>query len=336
MTAKRLGIHGLALGHPIGFAKHLVEGYGMEVSFLAYDESQEEERSRKDTLMKTYPSLSIVRDANEMIERGVDAVFCASQAHRHYELCAPYVESRIPLFIDKPFANNYEQAKKILDLTKQHDAPMMSCSVRRYAEGYNHIFSAIGDGRAGVPLFAECFEPHPCPPGYWQDRIESSGGFVVNYGVHVVDPIVKALGTDIESVYATASKNSVPDMYSEDTGIIHIKYRNGPTAIGKVSGGYEEDLGHVRPSQGHFILHASKGILQSFIMESDVTYYNSAVFRGAPGVYHRRSGTAGTLDAFATMVEAKQRPIPLTDMDAVMRILDAARRSIGTKSVVTL
>jgi predicted dehydrogenase len=334
MQTIKLGLFGLALGHPLGFADYLATR-GFVPTFLVIDETQAEEVTRRDTLLAKWPDLTVVPDAEAMLAGGVGAVFCASQTNRHVEDCRPFITNRIPLFIDKPLATDYAQARQILNLVEEYDAPMMSCSVRRFSENYNALFEQISAGRVGTVLFAECYEPHGTTPGYWQDRKETSGGLVVNYGVHVVDPIVRALGTEVRRVQCYAAKNVLPDVDSEDTAVMLLQYANGAIAIGKVSGAYHYGQGKPVPTVGHFSVHGSDAALETFFDETDVKVYRGGNFGVSPA-YYTKAGDHATLDAFAEMARTGTRPIPLADMDAVMRILDAARRSIDSGAEVTL
>lgn len=300
---------------------------------MCWDRTQDEENKRSEQLLAKYPELKVVDNAEEMIRGGVQAVLCSSQAHRHYDDCKALIENRIPLWISKPLAPGYAWARRILDLVEQYDAPVMSCSGRRFSQNYNTLFEAIESGKIGTVVFAECFEPHGIEPGYWQDRKDASGGLVVNFGVHVVDPIVKAFGTEVAQVYALASKTVVPNVDSEDTAIITIQFASGVIAVGKVSGCYRFGQGKPVPTAGHFIVHGSEGALETYIDESDVKVYRGGSF-GVTPTYEARGGTAGSIAAFAQMARTARRPVDIEQMDAVMRILDAARRSIDTGSVV--
>ena len=332
MQSVSFGIAGLAVSYPVGYTPLLAER-GFEPAFLCWDGTQDEEVKRSEQLLAKFPNLEVVSDTEEMIRGGVQAVFCASQTHRHFDDCKALIEGRIPLWISKPMATDHASARRILDLVEQHDAPVMSCSVRRFSQNYNAVFEAIESGKIGTVVFAECFEPHGIQPGYWQDRKDASGGLVVNFGVHVVEPIVRAFGTDVARVYALASKTVVPDVDSEDTAIITIQFAGGVIAVGKVSGCYRFGQGKPVPTAGHFIVHGSEGALETYVDESDVRAYRGGGF-GITATYHARAGTPGLIAAFAHMVETGRRPVAVEQMDAVMKVLDAARRSIDTGRVI--
>lgn len=317
----------------MGFTSSLVS-MGMELAVVWHDESEAEERERAEKLKAQYPGARFVDSPGAVLDADVDLVLCCSQAWRHLEHCRPFIEKKVPLFIDKPTAQNYEEARKIFDLVEQHDAPVMACSVKRYSDNFGALFDAMKKGALGEMLFAECFVPHNITPGYWQDSREKSGGLAVNFGIHAVDVLIAGFGTGVRSVYATGSKLGRPESDSEDTALIQITFDTGLTALAKIGGGYHFKQAKASlPTVASLTLHGTLATLETRMDESDVRVWNGGVF-GVSNTYHLRTGKPQTMEALMGMVETKQRPIPLEEMDAVMKVLDAARRSIDTGEVI--
>ena len=334
MDPIKFGVVGLATSHPMTLTE-LLEKHGFAMSFLAYDDTQDEENERAATLQQKYPGVQIVANAAAMVAAGVQATMCCTQAHRHLADCAALIEARVPCFLEKPLAPDYAQGKQILDLVRQHDAPFMTGSVRYFSPNYREVFAAIREGKIGTPLFVECFEPHGTRPGYWQDLKSASGGLAINYGIHVADPIVAALGPEVVAVHAFAAKQSVPMADSEDTAIFLAQFQSGAIGIGKACGGYHFGAGHPVPTVGHFIAHGTEGALETYLEPSDVRQYRGASFEhSAAG--ERRGGFPAAAAAFAEMVATGQRPMSIEHMDATMRLLDGARRSLDTGKAVSV
>jgi len=87
-----------------------------------------------------------------------------------------------PVFVDKPFAVSYADARAILELAAKHQVTFMSCSALRYAEG---LTQALAQTELGDIIGADAFGPmelQETQPGlFW-------------YGIHTVDMIYRALG----------------------------------------------------------------------------------------------------------------------------------------------
>lgn len=80
----------------------------------------------------------------------VDAVMimnCNFGGEDHLELAAPFLKAGIPLFIDKPFASTYKDAKAITDMAEQTGTPIFSGSILSYVPAATHFknrFQEIG------------------------------------------------------------------------------------------------------------------------------------------------------------------------------------------------
>lgn len=334
MPSTTLGLVGLSTSIPGGVLDLLVP-QGFTLVALAYDDTQEEERQRAADLQAKFPDLEIVPDAAALVDRGVQAALCAPQAHRRLEASRPLIAARIPTVIDKQLAPDYARARQILDLVETHDAPLMAGSSLRFSRCYTDLRQMLHAGKIGTPLFAECFIPHGTTPGYWQDLRSASGGFCVNFGIHVVEPLIAALGPEVVSVHAYAAKQILTDADSEDTLVVTAQWASGAIGIGRASAGYRYGEGRPSPTVPSFAVHASDGALEAFVDESDVKVYRGGNF-GVTDSYHHDSGMVGYAAAFAEMVRTGVRPIPLAEMDMVMRVLDAARTSITTGQTVSL
>ena len=64
----------------------------------------------------------------------------------HYpELTKPYLESGVPIFINRPFALNLEDAQGMIELARRHDTPLMSGSSFEYVPQVEEIRAEIAD-----------------------------------------------------------------------------------------------------------------------------------------------------------------------------------------------
>ena len=71
---------------------------------------------------------------------GLDAYFLESvDGDQHLEQFKVIAEFGKPVYIDKPLACNYADAKEIVEVAKAKNVPLMSCSSIRYAMGINDL-----------------------------------------------------------------------------------------------------------------------------------------------------------------------------------------------------
>lgn len=91
-----------------------------------------------------------------------------------------------PVFIDKPLACSYADAREILRLAEECGSPVMTASSIRYAAGVSDLPTA-----AAEITVAETFGPMPMPPDY-RDYFW--------YGIHTAELLYRYLGTGCEGV----------------------------------------------------------------------------------------------------------------------------------------
>jgi predicted dehydrogenase len=130
---------------------------------------------------------TIVRHPEEMIGQ-VDAV-AVDHRHGKFHLPAvrPFLEAKIPLFVDKPFCYRKAEGKRFLARARELGVPVCSFStlpkqasfkaLKQQMRSLGQIFSVVSTG--------------PCD-------IRSKWGGVFFYGIHQVDMVVRLLGYDFK------------------------------------------------------------------------------------------------------------------------------------------
>ncbi|MEM2850094.1 MAG: gfo/Idh/MocA family oxidoreductase [Candidatus Bathyarchaeia archaeon] len=195
----RIGIVGFDTSHAVEFTKRInhvdiseeqwvygakvIMGYPGRSSSFA-DENVIAQRTQ---LLREF-GVEIADSAGEMIGR-VDAVMLEQhEGGLRLEIAKPFIEKRIPLFIDKPFTCSVADAKKIFKLAHLYNTPVFSASSLRYALEIQDLKSRSDLGEV---LGAETYSPailHPRNPGLF------------NYGIHGVELLYTIMGVGCESV----------------------------------------------------------------------------------------------------------------------------------------
>ena len=102
------------------------------------------DRKGAEAFAQQYKGVEIVDDYWDMVGK-VDAIILDDfDSCRHFKhLARPYLEAGIPMFINRPFALNVDDARMILDLAARHDTPIMSGSSFEYAPEITQIRNNI-------------------------------------------------------------------------------------------------------------------------------------------------------------------------------------------------
>ena len=103
-----------------------------------------------------------------------------------------------PTYIDKTFAPDYQTAKKIFDIAKEHGTKFFTTSALRYG---SELIAYNGDCTTVTVL--------------------GSGASVEEYVIHQVEMLVKCMGVGAEALRG---------MHSGDQHVYNVKYKDGRTA----------------------------------------------------------------------------------------------------------
>jgi predicted dehydrogenase len=202
----KVGIIGLDTSHVIAFTKSLndpsdkqyVPGLRVVAGYKGGSPDVKASWSRVDGYtaeLRDKWKVEIVNDIPTLCSK-VDAVLLESVDGRpHLEQVKPVFAAHKPVFIDKPMAGSYKDAKEIAELGKAAGVPWFtSSSLRFWGEvgrlknpaGIGHILSYDVLG----PTIREAHEPS-----------------MFNYGVHAVEMLYQLMGPGCESVTMQTSGN---------------------------------------------------------------------------------------------------------------------------------
>ena len=88
----------------------------------------------------TYKGVEAVENYWDMVGKVDGVILSDFDSTLHFkELARPYLEAGVPIFINRPFALNLQDAQEIIDLSKKHDTPIMSGSSFGSAPEIEHI-----------------------------------------------------------------------------------------------------------------------------------------------------------------------------------------------------
>jgi predicted dehydrogenase len=195
----RVGIIGLDTSHVIEFTRIFnnatdpqhVPGVRVVAAFKGGSPDIESSRTRVDgftSQLRDKWRIEIVDDIPTLC-RKVDAVLLESVDGRvHLDQVKPVLAAHKPVFIDKPLAASYRDAREIARLARESGVPWFSSSSLRFWEETQRLKNPEGVGRIyGYNVYGpDPIEPHH-PDLMW-------------YGIHAVEMLYTLMGPGCESV----------------------------------------------------------------------------------------------------------------------------------------
>jgi len=202
----KVGIVGLDTSHVIAFTKAIndpsdkdhVEGLRVVAAYKGGSPDVEESWRRVDKYTEELHDkwkIEIVNDIPALC-RQVDVVLLESvDGRRHLEQVKPVFAARKPVFVDKPLAGSYKDAKEIADLGKAAGVPWFTASSLRFWSETARLKNPAGIGQVQAfdVLGPSVREPHV--PALF------------NYSVHAIEMLYQLMGPGCESVTLQTSGN---------------------------------------------------------------------------------------------------------------------------------
>lgn len=186
----RIGIIGAENSHSANFGKLFNIGKkfpGVEVTHIW---GETDEFARKAADAGKVPN--IVKDQKEMLGK-IDALIVDHRhAKYHLEAAEPFVKTKIPVFIDKPFCYRVEEGKAFLEMARKLGTPVTS---------FSSIAQSVGtyDIKQQLETMGEINHVVRFGPV----DLDSEYGGVFFYGVHILQPLMFMFGEDIQRVKIT-------------------------------------------------------------------------------------------------------------------------------------
>ena len=175
-----------------------------------------------------------VADANELIAGGIDGLVVGAPTRFHLELLRAGVAAGIPVFCEKPVAEDPYAAQSLLAEVEASGVPVQIGFPRRFDPAFTAAKAALDEGRLGwlTTVRSTTMDPAPPPRAY----VAGSGGIFHDCMIHDLDAVRWVTGREVVEVYATGG-NRGDQLFAElddvDTASALLTFDDG--TIGVVS-----------------------------------------------------------------------------------------------------
>jgi len=164
------------------------------------------DKERVDFLSATHSIPNRVVDSREMIGSidGVLIVDDTGGGATHADLARPFLEAKLPVFVDKPMTTSYADDVALFDLAESNGAPLMSCSALRFPV-------ELGDARAAFDSAGAFSSIISVGPGEW-----------FYYGIHAVELLGAITAVRPQWVHRQAFDEKDVAIVAYDSGLIAV------------------------------------------------------------------------------------------------------------------
>ena len=172
--------------------------------------------------------------AQDLIDdRNVDAVVIVTPTHTHRDIVIAAAQSKKPTFCEKPPAINLAECSAMADAIDKSGTFFQMGFMRRFDPGYAAAKEKINQGAIGRPVVFKSTSRDPFRPSLEYANPVSSGGILVDMGIHDFDLARWFMG-EVETVSAVGAVLAYPEMASisdNDNAIATLVFTDGRLGV---------------------------------------------------------------------------------------------------------
>ncbi len=266
----------------------------------------------------------------------VDAIVIVSPTHTHRELVIAAASRKKATFCEKPPALSLEEVAEMQEAVSSSGMFLQMGFMRRFDAGYASAKRQIEEGRIGTPLVFKSTSRDPFRPSLEYANPKSSGGMLLDMGIHDFDLARWFMGEvrTVSTIGATIAYPELATVGDIDNAVASLTFASGKLGVVDLSrsGIYGYDISTE-------ILGLEGTLKIGYLRETPVMLMtkNSVAHDTVPYFMERfRDAYTTQLQNFAQNVQqGRQAPITIEDGMEALRIGVAATRAHETgRSVV--
>jgi scyllo-inositol 2-dehydrogenase (NAD+) len=166
-------------------------------------------------------------------DASVDAVVVASPTHTHREVVVAALARGKPTFCEKPLALSLDECREVQAAVARHGGFFQMGFMRRFDPGYVAGKRQVDEGRIGTPVVFKATSRDPYRPSLEYANPASSGGILVDMGIHDFDLARWFMG-DVATVSAIGATLAYPELATVgdiDNAIATLVFNNGRLGV---------------------------------------------------------------------------------------------------------
>lgn len=278
-------------------------------------------------------------DYREVLDRpDVDAVVIATPTNTHVEVVKAAAAAGKQIFCEKPLALTVAGCDEAIAATEYAGVKLMVGFMRRFDLAYRSAKQKIVEGGIGVPVMYKGLGRDPRRTTLEFARRESSGGLLMDMGIHDYDLARWLMGDQIVRVHVEGGCLVYPELAEVgdiDNAVVNLRFAGG--AVGNVDLSRNAVYGHDIRTE---VLGSTGGVRVGRGTQTD------ALWMGPEGVAHdlmlhpgHRFSAAFTAEIgeFVRCIrEGTPPPVTGADARAATAVGEAAVRSLDERRPVEI
>jgi len=166
-------------------------------------------------------------------DASVDAVVVVTPTHTHTSLVVAALERGKPTFCEKPPALSLDETLTMRAAAIRTGVPLQIGFMRRFDAGYAAAKRQVENGAIGTVVVFKSSSRDPFPPSVEYANPRSSGGLIVDMGIHDVDLARWFMG-EVATVHAIGGTLAYPELGAVgdiDNAIVTLRFQDGRLGV---------------------------------------------------------------------------------------------------------
>jgi len=278
----------------------------------------------------------------EALEGNFDLAIILTRNNMHTDMACDFMNKGKDVLVTKPWALNAEQANRLVNTAKETGQKLIAWLPCRWSSEKYALEKALASGIIGKPFFVRRSFFTFGKRYDWQTLKEFGGGYLLNWGPHLIDQPLDLIGEPVELVYGDL-KQVINPGDSEDMFFAIFKTKSGVSITAEFGIGAK-----ILPD---WMIQGDKGtlVLNDGKLTAHVAIYSEEIdtkaYRGkvdvkeivlAENVSNHAYGDADEIYAHIVQVLKGQCEYAVSMSDIIMltKILDAVRESSSSGRII--
>jgi len=167
-------------------------------------------------------------------EKDIDLVVIVTRSSQHCEMACECLGAGKNVLVTKPWATNAGQAEKMIAAANESGSMLLPWLPARWGADLVRLRELVGSGVIGKVFRVKRSHQIFSVRHDWQTQKEYGGGYLLNWGPHLIDQPIQLAGSPVKSVYAELRQVINPND-GEDDFFAVMKTQDGTTLISEHS-----------------------------------------------------------------------------------------------------
>ena len=288
---------------------------------------------------------AVYHDYEEMLAtEELDLVCVITRSDQHADMTRTTLEAGVNVLVTKPWAVNSAEAEGMIDSQIKSGKKLLPWLPARWGSDLSRLKELLAANTVGNVFLVRRSVCSFGTRNDWQMQRKYGGGYLLNWGAHIVDPPIVLLDSPVKSVYARM-KQTINPGDAEDLFMAILTLENGSVVQAEYTVAVEDlptwfiqgDRGTIVVNGKDITVHGSTPA-----QPDDPTQYKTMKSQDervesetvGPGLYGDETTIYGEI---ATAIRGEtEYPVKPEDALALTRVFDAIRTAADENRVVSL